>query len=81
LRLGLEPAFAALEHAALGDPPVEWEGPAAARGRAHRVAPLRIPPFHPRTPIAVTAFGAAWHHQFAHNHHSFLHDHHSFSYD
>jgi hypothetical protein len=81
LRPGLRPAFAALEHAALGDPPVEWKDAAAASGRAHRVAPFRVPPFHPGTPVSVAAFGAARQHQFAHNHHSFLHDYHSFHYD
>jgi hypothetical protein len=78
LGLVLRPAFAALEHAALRDPPVEWIDSAPAGRRPLGVTPFRISTLHPVTPVAVAAFGPARQQKFAHNHHSFLQDRHSF---
>jgi hypothetical protein len=74
----VRPAFAALEHAALGDPAVERPDSAPAGRGSHGVAPFRIPPLRPGAPVAVAALRAARYQNFAHKHHSILHDTHSF---
>jgi hypothetical protein len=78
----VRPAFAALEHPALGDPAVERPDSAAAGRGSHRVTPFRVAPLRPGTPVAIAALRTARYQNITHNHHSFLHDTHSFlSYD
>ncbi|MGH7761160.1 MAG: hypothetical protein ACREOY_07055 [Candidatus Dormibacteraceae bacterium] len=73
----MRPAFAALEHPALGDPAVERPDSASPGCGPHRVTPFRVPTLRQGTPVAISALRAARHQNITHNHHSFLHGCHS----
>jgi hypothetical protein len=74
LRLLVRPVFAALEHAALGDPAIEGPDSASPGYGPYRVTPFGVPPLRRGTPVAVAALRAARQQNITHNHHSFLHD-------